>query len=186
MTYLLDTMIVSFFLQADRERELAAVAKHCPVAIVDEVRRELKNDRDRGGDLFEKWIATSNIEVRSIVVGSPASTTLADLLNPASLNKGRGERASIALAASDTSLTFVTHDKAAVWIAMRELWTRGERALGLFAFLRRLFDEGALADPVVIDDVMGAVGAATQRPTWWAPWRAGIASSASGAAPPPV
>lgn len=38
MTYLLDTMMVSFFLRAGRERELAEAARTLPMAIVDEVR----------------------------------------------------------------------------------------------------------------------------------------------------
>jgi hypothetical protein len=172
VTYLLDTMIVSYFLQAGREDALAAAAKCCSMALVDDVCRELKNDRDRGGRAFEKWLDTSNIAVRSMVVGSPASATLAQLLNAASPNKHRGERASIALTASDASLTFVTNDRNAMWIALRELWMSGERILGLAVFLRRLFEQAALGDPLVLDEVM-SVAEAT-RPTWWASWRAGL------------
>lgn len=49
MTYLLDTMLVSFFLRAGREVELAAAASRCPMAMVDELRQELEKDRRRGG-----------------------------------------------------------------------------------------------------------------------------------------
>lgn len=177
MIYLLDTMMVSFFLQADREAELAAAAKRCPMALVDEVRQELENDRDRGGRAFKKWLGTSNIDVRSIEVGSVASTTLVQLLSPTSPRKGRGERASIALAASDASFTLVTHDKGGMWIALREIWIPGERILGLAVFLRRLFDQGALEDPVVLDEVMSLAVDPAQRPTWWASFRAGLSPS---------
>ncbi len=179
MIYLLDTMIVSYFLQAAREGELAAAAKRCPMALVDEVRRELESDRDRGGGPLKKWLAASGIEVRSIAVGSAASTMLDQLLPPASPNKGRGERASIALAASDASLTFVTHDKNGVWLALREIWVPGERILGLAVFLRRLFEAGALTDPIVLDEVVSIALDAAQRPTWWASWRAALAPAGS-------
>ena len=172
MTYLLDTMIVSYFLQASREDELAAAAERCPMALVAEVREELENDRERGGRAFKRWLAGSNIEVRPIAVGSPASITLTQLLNPASPSKNRGERASIALSASDASLALVTNDKNGMWIALRELWMPGERILGLPVFLRRVFEQGALKDPVVLDEVMSV--AAVQRPTWWAAFRAGL------------
>src|SRR5262245_21217005 len=139
MTYLLDTMIVSYFLQAGREAALAAAAGRSAMAVVDEVRQELEGERDRGGKAFRSWVSTSSIEVRAIEVGSAASGTLARLLSPMLPAKGRGERASIALAGSDATLTFVTHDKNGMWLALRELWMPGERVLGLAVFLRRLF-----------------------------------------------
>jgi hypothetical protein len=173
VTCLLDTMIVSYFLEVDCERELANAAKVVPMAIVEEVRRELRNHRTRGGRNFDKWLETSNIEVCSIMVGSPASVTLAQLLRPEAPADGRGERASIALAASDPSLTFVTHDNAATIMAIRELWTEGEHVLGLAAFLRRLFERGALTDHDAAQEIMSlAYAAAPQWPTWWATWRA--------------
>lgn len=186
MTYLLDTMIVSFFLQANREEELAAASRRCSMVIVDEVRRELENDRDRGGKAFKRWLAASNIELRSIEVGTPASATLSEMLNPVSPSRGRGERASIALAASDASLTFVTHDRGGMWIALREIWSAGERLLGLAVFLRRLFDQGVLQDPTSLDEVMSLAVDPAQRPTWWAAWRASLVPSVAGGTEPPA
>jgi hypothetical protein len=172
VTYLLDTMIVSYFLQAGREEELAAAARLCPMAIVDDVRRELERDRERGGRAFQRWLDASSLRVLPIEVGSPVSTTLAALLNPATPDKGRGERASIAFAAHEASTTFVTHDKGGLWIALREVWAPGERLLGLPVFLRRLFEAKALTDPGTLDDLISIAVAAEQRPTWWAEWRA--------------
>jgi hypothetical protein len=92
--YLLDTMIVSYFLDAQHEVSLATAARAVPLAIVDEVRRELRNNPRRGGTAFEKWLVSSNIDIREIQVGSPASSTFAQLLHPASPDRDRGERAS--------------------------------------------------------------------------------------------
>ncbi|MGN6110814.1 MAG: hypothetical protein ACTHU0_37275, partial [Kofleriaceae bacterium] len=83
---------------------------------------------------------------------------------------GQGELASIALAATDPGLVFVSTDKGAMWIALRELWMPGERLLGLPVFLRRVVETGAIAGDVA-DDVM--VSSQLPRPTWWADWRAG-------------
>jgi hypothetical protein len=54
-------MIISYLLQAQHETELAAAAKRCPMALVDEVRRELENDKKRGGRFFKKWLDGSCI-----------------------------------------------------------------------------------------------------------------------------
>jgi hypothetical protein len=177
VSYLLDTMIVSFFLQAGRESELAAAASRSPMGIADDVQRELENDRDRGGSSFKRWLASSGIQVIPILVGTPVAATLAQFANAASPHRGRGERASIALAAHDPSLTFVTHDRGAMWIALRELWAPGERMIGIAPFLRRLFDGGALTDPSIIDEIMSIVGDPMQRPTWLASWRASLSAS---------
>ena len=182
MTYLLDTMIVSYFLQAEREAELAQAATCCSMALVEEVRQELDNDKDRGGKAFREWLAASNIDVRAIEVGSAAAGTLAQLLNPVMPSKGRGERASIALAGSDPSLTLVSHDKNGLWIALRELWMPGERIVGLPVFVRRLFDVGALTAPDIADEIISLGVDAAQRPSWWASWRAGLAGDGTSGA----
>jgi hypothetical protein len=174
VSYLLDAMIVSYFFQAGRKEELGTAAKQVPMALVDEVRRELEKEKSWGAG-FKKWLGTSNVEVRSIVVGTPPAETLKQLVPAGTSGKDVGERASIALAAHDPSLTFVTHDKGGMWIALREIWRPGDRILGLVPFLRRLFEEGALTDPLVLDTIMKFVDA-SHRPTWWASWRAGLTS----------
>lgn len=144
------------------------------MALVEEVRQELERKREHGGKAaFRKWLDTSNIHVLSMDVGSSASNTFAQLLNPAS-SKDRGEQASIALAAFDDTLTFVTHDHIAQQLALRELWRPGERVLSLPVFLRRLMEQKALEDSVVLDDIVSH--AMKPPPTWWASWRAGLAS----------
>jgi hypothetical protein len=178
VTYLLDTMIVSYFLQAQRDAELAIAAKRCPMAIVGEVQGELEKDKTRGGKSFKKWLDGSGIHALAIELGTPAHATLAALVSPASTGKNLGERASIALAAAEASLTFVTNDTKGLRIAVREIWMPGERVLGLEVFLRRLFEQHALDDIKALDDVMAiAVSSPQQPPTWWAAWRASIAAA---------
>jgi hypothetical protein len=71
MPYLLDTQVVSYFLQARREGELAAAAATIPCAIAEVVRDELAADRVRGA-LFERWLPASHLGVLAIEIGSPA------------------------------------------------------------------------------------------------------------------
>jgi hypothetical protein len=61
VTYLLDTNVASYFLQASREKELSDASKVVPLAIVGEVRDELGADTKRGGPAFARWLATSGI-----------------------------------------------------------------------------------------------------------------------------
>ena len=171
MTYLLDTNIVSFFLHASREQELAVAAKTTPLAIVGEVRVELAADPRRGGGAFAQWLGNSNIEVKEIVLGSPAHAALAQLLVGSTTAKNLGERASVALTLSDPTFTFVTYDKNATWLALRELWAPGEHLLGVAPFLRRLFEDKSLIDVAAIDDVIASTDI---RPSWWGTWRASI------------
>lgn len=147
MTCLLDTQVVSYFLQARRENELAgaAAAVHC--AIVDEVRGELAGDRTRG-TLFERWLPQSHLQVIGIELGSPADLLLTRLRAGLPAEDGRGERASIALAATNTDFVFAGMDKGAMWIALRELWAPGERLISLPVFLRRLVEGARLWAPL--------------------------------------
>lgn len=172
MIYLLDTNIVLYFSQTGHENEFARAAQRCSMALVEEVRRELGKDSEQQR-AFRNWLSTSSIDVRSIEVGSDAPVTLAQ--SRVIPNLGLGERASIALAAFDETLTFVTHDKKAILFALRELWMPGERVLSLPVFLRRLFDQGHLVNPTVLDEIISIALTPAQRPTWWAPWRAGLA-----------
>ncbi len=182
MTYLLDAMIVSYFLQAGRENDLAMAARCCSMALVDEVRGELLRDKKRGGKPFKKWFDASGIATLAIELGTSAHATLAALVSPAVTAKDLGERASIALAASEASLTFVTNDKNGASLALREIWVPGERVLGLAVFLRRLFEQRGLEDPKALDEVMAiALTSPKQQPTWWAPWRADLASAGAPA-----
>lgn len=174
-TFLLDTNIVSYFLEAGREKELATAAARVAMKISDRVGEELERAPRNGGQPFKRWLAGSNIGILAMLAGSEASITFAQLPVPTKAIRGLGERASIALAASDPSLILVTHDKNATWLALREIWRSEARLMGVAPFLRMLFAESALTDPALADEV---IALSEQRPTWWASWRAGLTSTA--------
>jgi hypothetical protein len=168
VTYLLDANVVSYFLQVRRESDLAAAASVAPCAIVDEVRRELANDPVRGAR-FREWLPTSNVRVIPIAVGSDADAVLNRLQLAVTTTRGKGERASIALAATNDDLIFTGMDKGAMWIALRELWSPGERLVALAGFLRRLVDAHAMIGEAA-EDVLRQSKQLV--PTWWPGWRA--------------
>lgn len=109
----------------------------------------------------------------AIEVGSEIDATFQALTPPTS-ERGKGERASIALAAHDPSLVLVANDRNAMWLALAELHHAGERMIGVPVFLRRLHDQAGLV-PDAIDAVLGCYPG--RRPTWWADWRAGLGST---------
>ncbi len=166
MRFLLDTNVLAYFFEARRHSELADAAAIEPCAIADDVKRELEADAQRH-QLFATWMQSSSVGVLPIIVGSPADRVFCELESSASTARGRGERASIALASAEPRLTLVTMDKGALWIALRELWAPGERLIGLPVFLRRLVD-GAALDRDAAQDVMEA--SRQLRPTWWVHW----------------
>jgi hypothetical protein len=171
VTYLLDTNVVSYFLQASREKELSNAAKVMPLSIVGEVRDELGADAKRGGPAFTKWLAASSISVRELFVGAPSANALGQLTGGAATAKNLGERASVALSLVEPGFTFVTHDKNGAWLALREIWAPGERLLGVAPFLRRLFEAKAFTDASVLDDL---IRYADPRPSWWGAWRGSL------------
>ena len=175
MTYLLDNNVVQHFLHAKREPQLREAASQVPLAVADAVFKEACVD---GKDQERKRRARillddGPIGRLSIDVGSSQDITLQALVSRISTTRGDGERASIALAAHDPSLVFVANDHNGLWLALRELHTRGERLVGVPVFLRRLREDAAL-DLDSIDDVLREYLRPNHTPpTWWSPWRSG-------------
>lgn len=163
MIYLLDNNIISYFLHARREDDLMEAAKQCSLAIAEEVEKELRRDH-RDGARFRAWLAGGAIQSLPILVDSEVDRTYQRLQPPMS-GRGKGERASIALAAHDASLVFVANDRNAMWLALAELHHQGERMIGIPVFLRRMHEEAGLAAAAV------DAGYRAKRPTWWAEWR---------------
>lgn len=165
MTYLLDTMVVSFFYDTMQD-ELARAAGQCKMALVGEVYKELRTPKRPD---FKEWFCKSNITLLNITVDSEAYMTLGKLVNPR-LNSNLGERASIAWMANNTGFVFVTHDKNAMWIASREICCFKNSIMGVPVFLRRLFDAEKLSNPSVLDVIISRLDE-THKPTWWDTWR---------------
>lgn len=175
MTYLLDNNVLQYFFHAGREQDLIDVTRKTSLAIAREVFEEAC--RGKHGARARKLLPGEEIIVFDIVVGSPVDQTL-QALRPLVSTSGGGERESIALAVHDPGLVFVANDKNAMWMALHELHTGGERMIGVPVFLRRLHATTGLAQ-AVIDDVMRYWSG--RRPTWWPSWRASI-EPAEGAA----
>ncbi len=129
-TYLLDTNVLSYFLNTGNEDQLAGCASTIRLATVGQVREELAGAQGVGGR-YQAWLATARIEVIDIVLGSPEHALLAQLQLGVTTHRGRGERECIAVAALCLDLVFVANDKNAMWLALRELHAPGERLLGL-------------------------------------------------------
>ncbi|MCX5743171.1 MAG: hypothetical protein NT062_11825 [Proteobacteria bacterium] len=162
-------LMVSYFLQSHCEADLMSAADRCELAIADEVARELAAAQ-RDGARFKRWFAGGRIAGLAILVGSEVDQTYQDLTPPTTL-RGKGERASIALAVHDPSFVLVANDRNAMWLALAELHHPRERMIGVPVFLRRLHVDAGLPTTTldaVIDTYQG------RRPTWWAPWRASL------------
>lgn len=153
-----------------------AASKRCPMAVADEVIVELNKHPSDGGR-FKKAFEGGSIASIEIVVGSDVDA-IYESLKTSTSDRGKGERASIAIAAHDPSLVFVANDKNAMWLALAELHAPGERMIGVPVFLRRLQEQANLSTDA-IDAVMRVWNG--RRPSWWAPWRATLTSPPTGA-----
>ena len=95
------------------------------------------------------------------------------LLSRLRTNKDQGEAASIALAAGDAGLLFVTGDKTAVLWALNELFHTGERVMRVPVFVRTLLGRGAL-DASTVKGVADRATSHGAVPSWWASWMMGL------------
>lgn len=162
MRYLLDANVVLGFLRTGHATALVQLAKPLALGVLEEVRDEIELSKAK---LPKTWWNTSGIVIHEIKLGSQAHATYAALAPPTI--RGRGERASIALAVHDNTFIFVTNDGGAARLALREL--RGARVESLASFLFAARDRLGLSWNVV--DAVYAEGNTTQ-PSWWATWRA--------------
>lgn len=98
---------------------------------------------------------------------TPAAARYAELRRGRTTANDAGEAASVALAAFDEGLVFVTTDRDAAWLGLREV---GGRVCGLAWFLRSLVEAGALALPAATAVLEKDRAPA---PSWWAAARLG-------------
>jgi hypothetical protein len=173
--YLLDTGIVLGFQKSGHLDALTDSARVLPIGLVEEVYDEITDPR---GDRHKKAAAEaqtaidgSRIEVRSIALGSAAAQTMGTLrLGKTSRTADLGEAASIAVAAHDPVLTFVTNDAAASLRALQEL--RG-RTLSFHPFLALVVEAGGLSSERAAH-IAKAIQALSDwratHPHWWERW----------------
>jgi len=182
VTFLLDANVLLDFQNAGELPALVQAAQRVDMAIAEEVYEEVTHPKaGHSPELIGKkrqaklaldagWIRTIEI-----LPGSESAILKQQLLagHQTLKDKDRGEAASIAIAASDAGLLFVTGDKTAVLWALNELFHSGERVMRVPVFVRTLFDRGALPGAVVKRVAERAAGHGVP-PSWWASWLGGL------------
>jgi len=156
---------------------LTEASAHVPLIMVEEVYDEVTDPRNgKHADAASRAkfaIDGSKINRRSIALGSIHATTFASLrTGKSSATADLGEAASIALAAHDASLTFVSNDAAATLRGLQEL--RG-RTLSFHPFVAVLVERGALtmAKAGTLATAIRALGDwKATHPLWWDNWLA--------------
>jgi hypothetical protein len=176
---LLDACVLLRAQDAERLPELIAAGAQARMAVAREVYREvtspatLKPAVRARAQAARTLIDASPLEVIDLPLGSPEARLYAALRAGRSTPNDAGEAASVALAATSAKLVFVTSDKAALWLGVREAHPR---VTVLPWFLRALVEAGAMGLPSAADIAKAdAVGV----PVWWAAWCQGQPGSAA-------
>jgi hypothetical protein len=168
--WLLDACVLLRAEDAGRLSELLAAASLVRCAVVREVYDEVTAPETRKQKVLERArkakaeIDKSSIEVRNIPLLSDAATRMAAFRDGRTTANDAGEAASVALASTDTELVFVTAEKGAVWLGIREAYPH---TTVLPWFLRALVEGGAMPWTVA-DEIVKADS--TPLPSWWAEW----------------
>jgi hypothetical protein len=179
VTFLLDANVLVDFQNASLLPALVKAAQVIDMAVAEQVFDEVTLPKaDDSSDLVGKKrqaaiaLRGSRIAQVEILPGTPEAVLMQALLAPfQTIKKDHGEAASIALAASDPSLLFVTGDKTAVLWALNELFHTGERVMRVPIFVRTLFERGVL-DLTTLKGVAERAASHGAVPSWWASWMA--------------
>ncbi len=178
MTFLLDANVFLDFQNAELLPELVAAAHVVDMAVAEKVFDEvtLPKAGDSSDLIGKKKRATlalrdAPITKIEIIPGTREAELMQALLASVSgtKDKDQGEAASIAVATSDPALLFVTGDKAAVLVALNELFHTGERVMRVPIFIRTLFEREALARETVKGIAIRAASHGAI-PSWWSSW----------------
>jgi hypothetical protein len=182
VTFLLDANVFLDFQNSGLLPALVQAAQRVDMAVAEKVLDEVTLPRaDDSSDLVGKKrqaaaaLRGARIAKIEILPGTLEATLMQALLAPLQTvrEKDHGEAASVAIAAGDAGLLFVTGDKTAVLWALNELYHTGERVMRVPVFIRTLFDRGALPANAVKGVAMrGASHGAV--PSWWASWVAAL------------
>ncbi|WP_437276345.1 hypothetical protein WME90_34570 [Sorangium sp. So ce375] len=182
MTFLLDANVLVDFQNAQLLSALVDAAQTLDMAVAEKVFDEVTLPKpDDSSDLVGKKrqaaAALDGARIRKIEIlpGTQEATLMQALLAPLQTvkEKDQGEAASIAIAASDAGLLFVTGDKTAVLWALNELFHTGERVMRVPVFIRTLFLRGALPASAV-KQVAARAASHGAVPSWWQSWLAAL------------
>lgn len=182
MTFLLDANVLLDFQNSGALSALVQASLTVDMAVAEKVFDEttLVKDGDSSDTVGKKrqaGLALQGARLAKIEIlpGTPEAVLMQTLLAGLQTvkEKDQGEAASIAVAAGDARLLFVTGDKTAVLWALNELFSTGERVMRVPFFVRILFDAGALSASVVrqVSERVTSHGAV---PSWWMSWLAGL------------
>lgn len=182
MIFLLDTNVLLDFQNSGLLPSLVRAAQTLDMAVAEQVFDEVTlPEVDDSSDLVGKKrraaaaLDGERITKIEIIPGTREATLMQTLLAPLTTvkKKDQGEAASIAIAASNADLLFVTGDKTAVLWALNELFHTGERVMRVPVFVRTLFDRGAL--PVsAVRQVAERAASHGAVPSWWQSWLAAL------------
>lgn len=182
MTFLLDANVFLDFQNAELLPELVAAAHVVDMAVAEKVFDEvtLPKSGDSSALVGKKRQAAlalrgARINKIEIVPGTLEAELMQSLLAPfqGTKDKDQGEAASIAVAAGDLTLLFVTGDRTAVLWALNELFHKGERVMRVPIFIRRLFEHRAL-DKETVKGVAIRAASHGAIPSWWSSWMAAL------------
>ena len=180
MTFLLDANVFLDFQNGGLLPELVTAAQVVDMAVAEQVFDEvtLPKPGDSSALVGKKRQAAlvlreARINKLEIAPATPEAELMQSLLAPLQTlkNKDQGEAASIAIAARDPSLLFVTGDKTAVLWALNELFHKGERVMRVPVFVRTLFESKAL-DRATVRGIAERASCHGAVPSWWASWLA--------------
>ena len=168
MTWLLDACVLVRAQDADRLAELVKASGD--MAVVREVYEEVTQPRGAKPETQRKAAAAKaeidrgGLQVMDIPVLSAAGARFGAMRQGREGPNDAGEAASVALTAFDRNLVFVTVEKGAAWLAMKEV---DRQCVVLHGFLRALVEEGSLTR-----ESAHAIAAADRQPppSWWAAW----------------
>lgn len=178
MIFLLDTNVLLDFQNAGILSALVNAAQTVDMAVAEEVFDEvtLPKQDDSGALVGNKRqaaaaLASARIEKLEIIPGTREAALKQALLAPLQTvrEKDQGEAASIALAAGDPTLLFVTGDRIAVLWALNELFHTGERVMRVPVFVRALLERRALTANDV-RQVAAYAASHSATPSWWSSW----------------
>lgn len=141
--YVLDNNWLTFVFKSGHQERFARALDAMDCAIPEEVRDEANGWSDRRGQ-FGRWCQRTRLRVVGMSPDSPEGRLFRALHPNPGVLKDKGEHACIALISADPERTLVTHDKAASWLALRELPAHPHPVVSVFTFLRRLGETGGV------------------------------------------